>query len=81
MLERRKRHSRISFSPPPPSKHSASFDHQIVLLKILLELSGPLKWKLDFLGRPKLLRRKGERENKEVGGTNKKDEGKMKQIE
>lgn len=52
--------SQYPFSPP---KWSASFDHQIVLLKILsvLELSGPLKWKLNFLWRPKLLKREEKR--------------------
>lgn len=41
-------HIRISLFTP---EWSASFDHQIVLLKILsvLELYGPLKWKLNFL--------------------------------
>lgn len=68
---------RISLFPP---EWSASFDHQIVLLKILsvLELSGPLKWKLNFRWRPKLLKR--EREKK--GESNKKKKGaKMTQIE
>lgn len=51
----REQHVRTSFNTP---EWSVSFDHQIVLLKILsvLELSGPLEWKLNFLWRPKLLK-------------------------
>lgn len=58
-------------SPFGSSKHTASFDHQIVLPK-----NPPLKWKLNFLGRPKLLNRKegeGEKKEAKAKGTTKKD--------